>query len=59
MSKISVSQELELNWGLEANYYFKKKKEHINCKFLFLFNFPGKNIGVRCHFLLQGIFLTQ
>ena len=21
--------------------------------------FPGKNTGVRCHFLLQGIFLTQ
>ena len=21
--------------------------------------FPGKNIGVGCHFLLQGIFLTQ
>ena len=22
-------------------------------------NFPGKNTGVCCHFLLQGIFLTQ
>ena len=22
-------------------------------------NFPGKNTGVVCHFLLQGIFLTQ
>ena len=22
-------------------------------------NFPGKNIGVGCHFLLQGIFLNQ
>ena len=22
-------------------------------------NFPGKNIGVGCHFLLQGIFLTS
>ena len=22
-------------------------------------NFPGKNIGVGCHFLLQGIFLPQ
>ena len=22
-------------------------------------NFPGKNTGVDCHFLLQGIFLTQ
>ena len=26
---------------------------------LCLWNFPGKNIGVACHFLLQGIFLTQ
>ena len=22
-------------------------------------DFPGKNTGVSCHFLLQGIFLTQ
>ena len=22
-------------------------------------DFPGKNIGVNCHFLLQGILLTQ
>ena len=22
-------------------------------------DFPGKNIGVGCHFLLQGIFLTK
>jgi len=22
-------------------------------------NFPGKNTGVGCHFLLQGVFLTQ
>ena len=22
-------------------------------------NFPGKNAGVRCHFVLMGIFLTQ
>ena len=24
-----------------------------------LWDFPGKNIGLGCHFLLQGIFLTQ
>ena len=24
-----------------------------------LWDFPGKNIAVSCHFLLQGIFLTQ
>ena len=28
-------------------------------KLLFLWNSPGKNIGVGCRFLLQGIFLTQ
>ena len=27
--------------------------------FLCLWDLPGKNIGVGCHFLLQGIFLTQ
>ena len=26
---------------------------------LYPWNFPGKNTGVDCHFLLQGIFLTQ
>ena len=24
-----------------------------------LWDFPGKNIGVGCHFLVQGLFLTQ
>ena len=28
-------------------------------RLLFPWNFPGKNTGVGCHFLLQGIFLTQ
>ena len=28
-------------------------------KFLCPWDFPGKNTGVCCHFLLQGIFLTQ
>jgi len=26
---------------------------------LYPWDFPGKNTGVGCHFLLQGIFLTQ
>ena len=28
-------------------------------RLLCLWNFPGKHTGVGCHFLLQGIFLTQ
>ena len=28
-------------------------------RFLYPWNFPGKNTGVGCHSLLQGIFLTQ
>ena len=28
-------------------------------RFLWPWDFPGKNTGVDCHFLLQGIFLTQ
>ena len=34
----------------------------MNCsltRFLRPWDFPGKNTGVGCHFLLQGIFLTQ
>ena len=33
------------------------KREPI--RLLCLWNFPGKNTGVGCHFLLQGIFTTQ
>ena len=28
-------------------------------RLLYPWDFPGKNTGVDCHFLLQGIFLTQ
>ena len=28
-------------------------------RFLYPWDFPGKNPGVGCHLLLQGIFLTQ
>ena len=32
----------------------------VSTRFLCLWDFPGKNTtGVHCHFLLQGIFLTQ
>ena len=31
----------------------------IACQLLCPWNFPGKNPGVGCHVLLQGIFLTQ
>ena len=32
---------------------------NVAARFLCLWNFPGTNIGVGCHFLLQGIFLIQ
>ena len=31
----------------------------MDCGIFCLWNSPGKNTGVGCHFLLQGIFLTQ
>ena len=31
----------------------------VAARFLCLWDFPGKNTGVGCHFLLQGIFLTR
>ena len=31
----------------------------MNCGLLCPWDFPGKNTGVGCHFLLQGVFLTQ
>ena len=31
----------------------------MGCSLLCPWSFPGKNAGVGCHFLLQGIYLTQ
>ena len=31
----------------------------VACRLLCPWDFPGKNTGVDCHFLLQGIFMTQ
>ena len=31
----------------------------IACRLLSPWDFPGKNTGVSCHFLLQGVYLTQ
>ena len=31
----------------------------VAARFICIWDFPGKNIGIGCHFLLQGIFLTQ
>ena len=31
----------------------------VACQLLCPWDFPGKNTGVGCHFLLQGIFLTK
>ena len=31
----------------------------IACRLLYSWNFPGKNTGVGCHFLFQGIFPSQ
>ena len=28
-------------------------------RLLYPWDFPGKNTGMGCHFLLQGVFLTQ
>ena len=36
-----------------------KKRSHITARVLCPWDSPGMNIGVGCHFLLQGIFLTQ
>ena len=32
---------------------------YVDCRLLCQWDFPGKNTGVGCHFLLQGIFSTQ
>ena len=38
---------------------FRHFMMHLEARLLCPWNFPGKNTGVGCHFLLQGIFLTQ
>ena len=46
--------------GLVAKLYLTLQPHGLEpTKLLCLWNFPGKNAGVGCHFLPQGIFLTQ
>ena len=35
------------------------KSLNVYARLLWPWDFPGKNTGVGCHFLLQGIFLTR
>ena len=39
--------------------YPLRPHELLPTRFLCPWNFPGKNTGLSCHFLLQGILLTQ
>ena len=49
---------LEINWiKTWHNRVVGNRRQWII--FLCPWNFPGKNSGLGCHFLLQGIFLTQ
>ena len=44
-------------WKTSQN--FLRACSQVPTRLLHPWNFPGKNTGVGCHFLLQGIFLTQ
>ena len=48
-------------WCLVAKSCLTLLQPHVlqPARLLCPWNFPGKNTGVGCHFLLQGIFLTQ
>ena len=45
------------NWACTCNWLFCQCS--LLARLLCPWNFPGKNTGVGCSFLLQGIFLTQ
>ena len=45
--------------GLETLFPGWDGKNERLCGPLCLWDFPGKNTGVHCHFFLQGICLTQ
>ena len=45
------------NWGIYT--LPRQPHEQQPARFLCLWNFPGKNTGVGCHFFLQGISWTQ
>ena len=51
---------LEILWcgGLVAKLCLRPHRLQL-ARLLCLRDFPGKNTGVSCHFLLQGIFLIQ
>ena len=46
-------------WSLSRVQLFCDPVDSSLARLLCPWNFPGKNTGEGCHFLLQGIFLTQ
>ena len=49
-------------WGCEVLDTIQQQKQNsegLEYGILCLWNFPGKNTGVGCHFPLQGVFPTQ
>ena len=70
MSRLWEEINKRLIFKSYPSMYFEKVKvlvtqlcltllDPMDCRLLCSWNFPGKNNGVGCHSLLQGIFLTQ
>ena len=56
MSK-SISKHRALRTVIRYQIFYDPRT--IPARLLCPWDFPGKNSGVNCHFLLQGTFLTQ
>ena len=64
---IEMTMKLVFTWGLHvyvsvqwlSRVWLFVTPWMLTCQVLFPCNFSGKNTGVGCHFLLQGIFPTQ
>ena len=65
MLQFMGSQRVGHDWATELNWVAKScltllwPSGLLPTRFLCLWDFPGKDTGVACHFLLQGIFLTH
>ena len=52
---LSLEKSESVSWSVVSDSLHGPEPARLLCPW----NFPGKNIGVGSHFLLQGIFLTQ
>ena len=59
MERYVGNNAMSISVGEESSALPARPENQGSLSLLHLWDFPGKNTGVGCHFLLQGVFPTQ